>query len=155
VKPQRAAGPFRLLAIRPSSGRAWVDSLPEKIDRTASALGSCTSTPATPRSPLAQRNRDHRKEEYQHDCHSSQRRTSADPIREAHRRPRQRDHRRRNRHRPPDRDDPESVLRLIWPYTAKLYAGIHLSQRRQAARDDAVFNELIARLDEEDDDCDG
>jgi hypothetical protein len=31
----------------------------------------------------------------------------------------------------------------------------HLSQRRQAARDDAAFNELIARLDEEDDDCDG
>ena len=54
-----------------------------------------------------------------------------------------------------DRDDLESVLRLIWPYTAKLYAGIHLSQRRQAARDDAVFNELIARLDEEDDDSDG
>ena len=49
----------------------------------------------------------------------------------------------------------KSVLRLIWPYTAKLYAGIHLSQRRQAARDDAVFNELIARLDEEDDDSDG
>jgi hypothetical protein len=47
------------------------------------------------------------------------------------------------------------VLRLIWPYTAKLYAGIQLSQRRQAARDDAVFNELIARLDEEDDDSDG
>ena len=45
-----------------------------------------------------------------------------------------------------DRDDLESVLRLIWPYTAKLYAGIHLSQRRQAARDDAAFNELIARL---------
>ena len=54
-----------------------------------------------------------------------------------------------------DRDDPESVLRLIWPYTAKLYAGIQLSQRRQAARDDAVFNELTARLDEEDDDSDG
>ena len=31
----------------------------------------------------------------------------------------------------------------------------HLSQRRQAARDNAVFNELIARLDEEDDDSDG
>ena len=43
----------------------------------------------------------------------------------------------------------------MWPYTAKLYAGIHLSQRRPAARDDAVFNELIARLDEEDDDSDG
>ena len=54
-----------------------------------------------------------------------------------------------------DRDDLESVLRLIWPYTAKLYAGIQLSQRRQAARDDAAFNELIARLDEEDDDSDG
>ena len=54
-----------------------------------------------------------------------------------------------------DRDDLESVLRLIWPYTAKLYAGIQLSRRRQAARDDAVFNELIARLDEEDDDSDG
>ena len=54
-----------------------------------------------------------------------------------------------------DRDDLESVLRLMWPYTAKLYAGIHLSQRREAARDDAVFNELIARLDEEDDDSDG
>ena len=49
----------------------------------------------------------------------------------------------------------ESVLRLIWPSMAELHAGIHLSQRRQAARDDAVFNELIARLDEEDDDCDG
>jgi hypothetical protein len=48
-----------------------------------------------------------------------------------------------------DRDDLESVLRLIWPYTAKLYAGIHLSQRRQAARDDAAFNELMAQLDEE------
>lgn len=54
-----------------------------------------------------------------------------------------------------DRDDLESVLRLIWPYTAKLHAGIQLSQRRQAARDDAVFNDLIARLDEEDDDSDG
>jgi hypothetical protein len=30
-----------------------------------------------------------------------------------------------------------------------------LSPRRQAARDDAAFNELIARLNEEDDDCDG
>ena len=49
-----------------------------------------------------------------------------------------------------DRDDLESVLRLIWPYMAKLYACFHLSQRRQAARDDAAFNDLIAQLDEED-----
>jgi hypothetical protein len=54
-----------------------------------------------------------------------------------------------------DRDDLESVLRLIWPSMAELHAGIHLSQRRQAARADAAFNELIARLDEEDDDSDG
>ena len=54
-----------------------------------------------------------------------------------------------------DRDDLESVLRLIWPYMAELHACFHLSQRRQAARDDAAFNELIARLDEEDDDSDG
>ena len=54
-----------------------------------------------------------------------------------------------------DRDDLESVFRLFWPSMTELYAGIHLSQRRQAARDDAVFNELIARLDEEDDDSDG
>ena len=54
-----------------------------------------------------------------------------------------------------DRDDLESVLRLIWPSMAELHACFHLSQRRQAARDDAAFNELIARLDEEDDDCDG
>ena len=49
----------------------------------------------------------------------------------------------------------ESVLRLIWPSMAELHACLHLSQRRQAARDDAAFNELIARLDEEDDDSDG
>ena len=49
----------------------------------------------------------------------------------------------------------ESVLRLIWPSMAELHACFHLSQRRQAARDDAAFNELIARLDEEDDDSDG
>jgi len=54
-----------------------------------------------------------------------------------------------------DRDDLESVLRLIWPSMAELHACFQLSQRRQAARDDAVFNELIARLDEEDDDSDG
>ena len=42
-----------------------------------------------------------------------------------------------------------------WPSMAELHACFHLSQRRQAARDDAVFNELIARLDEEDDDSDG
>jgi hypothetical protein len=54
-----------------------------------------------------------------------------------------------------DRDDLESVLRLIWPSMAELHAGFQLSKRRQAARDDAAFNELIARLDEEDDDCDG
>ena len=35
---------------------------------------------------------------------------------------------------------------------AELHAGFHLSQRRQAARDDAAFNELIALLDDEDDD---
>jgi hypothetical protein len=51
-----------------------------------------------------------------------------------------------------DRDDLESVLRLMWPDMAELYAGFHLSQRRQAARDDAAFNELIAQLDDEDDD---
>jgi hypothetical protein len=51
--------------------------------------------------------------------------------------------------------DLESVLRLIWPSMAELHAGFHLSQRRQAARDDAAVNELIARLDEEDDDSDG
>jgi hypothetical protein len=45
-----------------------------------------------------------------------------------------------------DRDDLESVLRLIWPSMAELHACFHLSQRRQAARDDAAFNELIARL---------
>ena len=54
-----------------------------------------------------------------------------------------------------DRDDLESVLLLIWPSLAELHACFHLSQRRQVARDDAVFNELIARLDEEDDDSDG
>ena len=32
----------------------------------------------------------------------------------------------------------------------ELHACIHLSQRRQAARDDAAFNALIARLDDED-----
>ena len=37
----------------------------------------------------------------------------------------------------------------------ELHACFHLSQRRQAARDDAAFNELIARLDEEDDDSYG
>ena len=50
-----------------------------------------------------------------------------------------------------DRDDLESVLRLIWPYMTELYACFHLSQRRQTARDDAAFNELIAQLDDEDD----
>jgi hypothetical protein len=54
-----------------------------------------------------------------------------------------------------DRDDLESVLRLIWPSMAELHTCFHLSQRRQAARDDAAFNELIARLDEEDGDSDG
>ena len=51
-----------------------------------------------------------------------------------------------------DRDDLESVLRLIRPYMTELYACFQLSQRRQAARDDAAFNELIALLDDEDDD---
>jgi len=46
----------------------------------------------------------------------------------------------------------ESVLRLIWPYMAEFYTCFHHSQRRQAARDDAAFNELIAQLDDEDDD---
>jgi hypothetical protein len=50
-----------------------------------------------------------------------------------------------------DRDDLESVLRLIWPSMTELHACFHLSQRRQAARDDAAFNELIAQLDDEDD----
>ena len=90
------------------------------------------------------------KREHQHDQHTSQRRTRADRIREAHRRPRQRDHRRRTRHRPPRIRAP-----VDWPSMAELHACFHLSQRRQAARDDAVFNELIARLDEEDDDSDG
>ena len=54
-----------------------------------------------------------------------------------------------------DRRRPRIRARLMWPSTAKLHACFHLSQRRQAARDDAVFNELIARLDEEDDDSDG
>ena len=53
-----------------------------------------------------------------------------------------------------DRDDLESVLRLIWPSLGELHACFQLSQRRQAACDDAAFNELIARLDEEDDDAD-
>jgi hypothetical protein len=51
-----------------------------------------------------------------------------------------------------DRDDRVSVLRLIWPDMAELYACFHLSQRRHAARDDAAFNELIAQLEDEDDD---
>ena len=51
-----------------------------------------------------------------------------------------------------DRDDLESVLRLIWPSMAKLYACFHLSQRRQAALDDAAFNALIAQLEDEGDD---
>jgi hypothetical protein len=51
-----------------------------------------------------------------------------------------------------DRDDLESELRLIWPSMTELHACLHLSQRRQAARDDAAFNELIAQLDDEDDD---
>jgi hypothetical protein len=54
-----------------------------------------------------------------------------------------------------DGEDLEYVLWLIWPSMVELHACFHLSQRRQAARDDAVFNELIARLDEEDDDSDG
>ena len=53
------------------------------------------------------------------------------------------------------REDLESVLRLIWPSMAEMHACFHLSQRRHAARDDAAFNELIAPLDEEDDDSDG
>ena len=54
-----------------------------------------------------------------------------------------------------DRRRPRNRARFIWPSMAELHACFHLSQRRQAARDDAVFNELIARLDEEDDDSDG
>jgi hypothetical protein len=54
-----------------------------------------------------------------------------------------------------DRRRPRIRARLMWPSTAKLHACFHLSQRRQAARDDAVFNELIARLDEGDEDSDG
>jgi hypothetical protein len=54
-----------------------------------------------------------------------------------------------------DRRRPRIRARLIWPSMAELHACFHLSQRRRAARDDAVFNELIARLDEEDDDSDG
>ena len=34
-----------------------------------------------------------------------------------------------------DRDDLESVLRLIWPSMVELHASFQLSQRRQAARD--------------------
>jgi hypothetical protein len=54
-----------------------------------------------------------------------------------------------------DRDDLVSVLRLIWPCMAELDACFHLSQRRQADRDDPAFNELMAQLDDEDDDADG
>ena len=62
---------------------------------------------------------------------------------------------RRTGHRPPRRRRPRVRARLIWPSMAELHACFQLSQRRQAAGDDAVFNELIARLDEGDDDCDG
>ena len=54
-----------------------------------------------------------------------------------------------------DRRRPRIRARLIWPSMAELHACFHLSQRRQAARDDAVFNELIARRDEGDEDSDG
>jgi hypothetical protein len=62
-------------------------------------------------------------------------------------------------------DDLESGLRLIWPYMAELYTCFDLSQRGQAARDDAAFNEQIDDEDDDpighvwrhlpDDDCDG
>ncbi len=47
-----------------------------------------------------------------------------------------------------DRDDLESVLRLIWPYMAELYACFTCpsADRRPG---DAAFNALIAQLDEE------
>jgi hypothetical protein len=38
---------------------------------------------------------------------------------------------------------------------AELHACFHVFQRRQVARDDAVFNGLIARLDEGDEDSYG
>jgi hypothetical protein len=108
-----------------------------------------------PRSPLAQRNRDHRKKEHQHDRHIGQRRARADRIREAHRRPVSATTAAELATAGLDRRRPRIRARLIWPSMAELHACFHLSQRRQAARDDAVFNELIARLDEEDDDSDG
>ena len=76
----------------------------------------------------------------------------ADRIREAHRRPLSATTAAELATARLDRDDLESVLRLIWPSMAELHACFHLSQRRQAARDDAAFNDLIAQLDDEDDD---
>jgi hypothetical protein len=134
--------------------RAWADSLPENRLHgvVAGKLYTYASDARIRRWPNGI---EITGKEHQHDQHISQRRTRADGIREAHRRPRQRDHRRRTRHSRLDRDDLESVLRLIWPSMAELHACFHLSQRRQAARDDAAFNELIARRDEEDDEFDG
>ena len=107
-----------------------------------------------PRSPLAQRNRDHRKKEHQHDQHIGQRRVRADRIREAHRRPVSATTAAELATAGLERRRPRIRARLIWPSMAELHACFHLSQRRQAARDDAVFNELIAPLDEQDDDSD-
>jgi hypothetical protein len=107
-----------------------------------------------PHSPLAHRNRDHTKRNT-NDRHTSQRRTRADRIRDAHRRPCQRDHRRRTRHRPPRPRRPRIRAPVDLAVHGRVACLFHLSQHRQAARDDAVFNELIARLDEEDDDSDG
>ena len=68
---------------------------------------------------------------------------------------RQRDHRRRTRHRRTGPQTTSNPCPVDLAVHGELHACFHLSQRRQAARDDAVFNELIARLDEEDDDSDG
>ena len=144
----------RLSRARAALSRAWADSLPENRLHGVVA-GKLYTYAGDARVCRWPNGIEITKKEHQHDRYTSQRRTRADPIREAHRRPRQRDHRSRTRHRRLDRDDLESVLRLIWPYMAELHACFHLSQRRQAARDDAAFNELIARLDEEDDDSDG
>ena len=48
VKRQHAAGPLRVLAIRPFPAAARGRTRCPKTDCTASSLGSCTPTPATP-----------------------------------------------------------------------------------------------------------
>jgi hypothetical protein len=143
------------LAIRPFPAAARGRTRCPKTDCTASSLGSCTPTPATPAfaaGPTESRSQERNTSRtntsvsaalgligYAKRIDDPVSSTTAAELATARL----------------ARDDLESVLRLIWPSMAELHAGIHLSQRRQAARDDAVFNELIARLDEEDDDCDG